>query len=156
MGVRRSLCKSCHSEYRRTKYAQDSQTEIVNARNWATKNADKVKEYRRRSFQKNKDKLNAKQKDRYHNLSKEQKREVLLKKKYKLSLEEFKNLILLQNSRCLICEVVFSSDKLVVDHCHTSGTVRGLLCNNCNMALGLIHENLRTAEGLVKFIRSLV
>lgn len=38
-----------------------------------------------------------------------------------------------QKHRCLICD---RKGKLVIDHCHDTGRVRGLLCHNCNIALG--------------------
>lgn len=38
-----------------------------------------------------------------------------------------------QGGRCAICR---ETTKLVVDHCHASAKVRGLLCNPCNIALG--------------------
>lgn len=44
-----------------------------------------------------------------------------------------------QNNACAICK---SGDKkLVVDHDHTTGKIRELLCNSCNRALGHIKEN---------------
>ena len=48
-----------------------------------------------------------------------------------ISDEELKNL--LKTEGCIICG---SEEKLVVDHCHTTNIVRGMLCNNCNMGLG--------------------
>lgn len=42
---------------------------------------------------------------------------------------------------------------LVVDHCHDAGTVRGLLCGNCNSALGLMHENPQYLKGLLRYAR---
>jgi hypothetical protein len=43
-----------------------------------------------------------------------------------------------QNDRCLICE---RPGKLVVDHCHATGRVRGLLCNLCNTAIGQLRDS---------------
>ena len=40
-----------------------------------------------------------------------------------------------QSFRCAICECVICEDTLVVDHCHGSGAVRGVLCNRCNISL---------------------
>jgi hypothetical protein len=48
-----------------------------------------------------------------------------------ISDENLKELIKTEN--CIICG---SEEKLVVDHCHATDIVRGMLCNNCNMGLG--------------------
>ena len=40
-----------------------------------------------------------------------------------------------------------------VDHNHTTKKVRGLLCNNCNAALGFAKENVATLELLIKYIK---
>jgi Recombination endonuclease VII len=40
-----------------------------------------------------------------------------------------------------------------VDHCHTTGKIRGLLCGNCNSALGLIKENIPSMENMIAYIK---
>lgn len=42
--------------------------------------------------------------------------------------------------------------KLVVDHCHSSGVVRGLLCHNCNRALGLLKDSTRNLESAIRYL----
>ena len=47
----------------------------------------------------------------------------------------------LQDWRCAICHEGFSSErKSVIDHCHISGYVRGLLCHECNIGLGFLRD----------------
>ena len=47
-----------------------------------------------------------------------------------------------QNNKCKICEKEFQSKwDTVVDHCHTTNKVRGLLCRNCNLGIGLLKDN---------------
>lgn len=73
---------------------------------------------------------------------------------YSLSSEQFDRLLERQDGRCAICNAIMelgrgtSPTQCCVDHDHTTGEVRGLLCNHCNRALGLFkdsEENLRRA-----------
>lgn len=78
-----------------------------------------------------------------------------LKRKYGISLEEYNALLAAQNGVCAICGKMESHihksgklKELAVDHCHKTKKVRGLLCFNCNQALGRFQdsmENLRRA-----------
>jgi len=55
-----------------------------------------------------------------------------------------------QKGRCAIC-----GDKpkiLCVDHDHETGDVRGLLCNGCNVALGYLKDNPKTAEAAAAYL----
>ena len=42
--------------------------------------------------------------------------------------------------------------KLAIDHDHNSGEVRGLLCQRCNMAIGLLRENEKVWESARKYL----
>jgi hypothetical protein len=49
-----------------------------------------------------------------------------------------------QNYRCAICGTDKPTGKWVVfavDHCHVTGKVRGLLCNECNRGMGLLRDD---------------
>ena len=59
--------------------------------------------------------------------------------RYKLSDEEYAQLLQQQQSCCGICR---EQKPLSIDHCHKTMKVRGLLCRTCNLALGL-YERLR-------------
>lgn len=65
--------------------------------------------------------------------------------------EEYQTMHKDQNGRCGICKTRLRSkhvERFAVDHCHDSGRIRGLLCNTCNVGLGMLKdspENLRAA-----------
>lgn len=74
-----------------------------------------------------------------------------LKSLYGLSMESWNLLFRSQNGQCYLCSR--SGVRLSVDHCHTSGRVRGLLCQKCNAALGLLDdspERLRAAAAYLE------
>ena len=56
-------------------------------------------------------------------------------RRYGIGLEVVMGLLEKQLFRCAICQCGISESTLVVDHCHGSGAVRGLLCNRCNISL---------------------
>jgi hypothetical protein len=64
---------------------------------------------------------------------------------YGISLERFGQMIAEQDGRCAICRELpmgrGKGDMLVIDHCHQSGDVRGLLCGHCNIAIGLMSDS---------------
>jgi hypothetical protein len=70
-----------------------------------------------------------------------------LRCKYGISEEEFDLLVESQDRRCAICrrpETIMRRGKLSrlsVDHDHTTGLVRGLLCQTCNSTLGLLRDD---------------
>jgi len=82
----------------------------------------------------------------------EWKREQNFKVRYKISIEEYEQMLVFQDKKCQICEEALEPKKTVVDHCHTTGKVRGLLCYNCNNAIGFLKENVRAALKLIDYI----
>ena len=74
-----------------------------------------------------------------------------LKQKYGISLEDFNLMKQSQNNSCKICR----KDKpLIVDHCHETGKIRGLLCSRCNSSIGLVDENIETLESAIEYLKS--
>ena len=70
------------------------------------------------------------------------KRELALAKNYKISKEECNRLLELQGNCCAICNNPCESGRVLsVDHDHSTGEVRGLLCIKCNSAFGLLNED---------------
>lgn len=64
--------------------------------------------------------------------------------RYGMSLDDYDRLFARQRGRCAICSTTKGGGRgphLHVDHCHDSGRIRGLLCNNCNRGLGLLGDS---------------
>lgn len=78
-------------------------------------------------------------------------REYIFKKKYGISIKEYNEILKTQDDKCAICNrsqidnnihnLTRKPTFLPVDHCHKTGKIRGLLCGNCNVALGLFQDN---------------
>ena len=77
----------------------------------------------------------------------------LYKRKYGIELQEYESLVKLQNGVCAVCgEISSSGRRLAIDHSHTTGRVRGLLCNNCNVGLGLAGDNIYRLLQLAEYL----
>jgi hypothetical protein len=75
---------------------------------------------------------------------------------YGLTKEDYERMLVEQAGICAICELPDPSGKaLAVDHNHVTNEVRGLLCENCNRAIGLLKDSAyrcaRAAEYLNKY-----
>ena len=73
-----------------------------------------------------------------------------LKERYSITKEEYEDRYKDQEGRCGICGTY--KEVLCVDHCHSSGDVRGLLCSPCNRAIGQLGD---TAESVRKALEYL-
>lgn len=87
-------------------------------------------------------------------------RDAHLRHRYGISLDEYMVLLAAQGGCCAVCREPPTSantrahwnNKLCVDHCHNSGKVRALLCNDCNLAVGYT-KNRRTALAVAEYFR---
>jgi hypothetical protein len=70
---------------------------------------------------------------------------------YGLNEEEYNNMILSQNNLCAICNKP-SNKTLHIDHDHVTGRVRGLLCSNCNLGIGLLEEDLVVLNRAIEYL----
>jgi len=81
---------------------------------------------------------------KFQQRGKERSRKYSLKTKYGLTLEEFNGMCKAVNYSCEICGThinELSHDTLYVDHCHTTGKIRGLLCNTCNSGISMLQDD---------------
>lgn len=143
-------CKNC--EKRRAKKYKDLHRErLLEARRTKWKNdaglRKKNAKYNRRAYAENPGRYAA-----YRKKAKHRVRDWHLKKKYGVGAAWYEATLAAQGGRCAICK---SDDprtpwgKFVIDHCHKTDTVRGILCDWCNKALGLLEDDVvRTSAAL--------
>jgi len=84
-------------------------------------------------------------------------RERVLKSRYGLSLADYDRMLELQSGACAICGSKSPGDKdanFHVDHCHTTGAVRGLLCNRCNIGLGFFSDDVGRLAKAIEYLHS--
>lgn len=76
-----------------------------------------------------------------------------LKKLYGITLFDVEKILEHQGGRCAICRTdEFNGKGLNVDHDHATGMVRGILCHNCNVALGLMKDNVLIVKSMVDYL----
>lgn len=95
--------------------------------------------------------LYRKNKDRVYN--------TFYKTKYGISLEIYNKMLEMQSKRCAICKTEQTNNKfhkkLSVDHRHKTGKVRGLLCSNCNTAIGLLKEDINVLKNAINYLTTI-
>ena len=78
--------------------------------------------------------------------------------RYGLTLEDYEEILAAQGGACAACGgdegdvQTANSAFLYVDHCHTTGKVRGLLCDGCNRAIGFLRDDAHRAWLLIHYL----
>lgn len=80
------------------------------------------------------------------------------KTNYGISYQQFLDLATKQGNICLICkrDLTFLEKKdsrAVLDHCHTTGKIRGVLCNSCNTALGKFKDSIDILQNAISYLK---
>lgn len=111
---------------------------------WAkVRNARPERRAVRRAYKKSKRGKEAEKRYRQSQKFKQRSSLERLKHRYNLTPTDYQLLKDKQNGLCAICKNPPKvGTRLVVDHSHKTNQVRGLLCGPCNMALGLLKDNI--------------
>ena len=81
------------------------------------------------------------------------------KRIYGITASDYEKMYADQDGKCAICKgegfvmATHHRIRLVVDHCHESGVIRGLLCHNCNRALGLLKDDVSRLETAIEYLK---
>lgn len=126
---RRGECRACSSEDKRRRYLADPEGAIARVKRWQQANPDRV---------------NATQRARRARPEvKRQARAEHLKRKFGMTIEQYEEMLAAQGGGCFICGRPPREDiSLHVDHDHTTGAIRGILCFRCNNALADFQEDV--------------
>jgi hypothetical protein len=123
-GKPRSVCKNCWTK---------------RVKHWQEKNREKCRSYGRKCYR------NHPNQGHKHKLM----------YRYGITLSDYNSKLSKQGGACAICRAPESKQgqHLSVDHCHTSGINRGLLCDRCNRALGAFKDSISLLERAVEYLR---
>lgn len=104
-----------------------------------------MRKWARKYRENNKDKINKKRKENYHKY-----RPAIIKRVYGITEDEYNNKVLEQENKCLVCKKAVH--RLYIDHCHSTGKVRGLLCNPCNLFVGAVEKDLDKTRAVLSYL----
>jgi hypothetical protein len=109
-----------------------------NAKKWNRENRERFNENKRRSAKNNPDSC----------------KNIQLRNKFGITLEEYKNILAKQKGCCAICgEKCRTGKDLAVDHNHKTSKVRGLLCQGCNIGLGQFKESKIIFSNAIRYLK---
>lgn len=78
-------------------------------------------------------------------------RRVIIQRRYGITQDEYDAMHNRQGGVCVICG---ATGRLVIDHDHTSGDVRGLLCDGCNVTLGRLNDDKRVVASMLAYLEN--
>lgn len=77
---------------------------------------------------------------------------------YKITSDDYKQMLLDQNYKCAICKTERRSNRtagaLAVDHSHKTGKVRGLLCSRCNLGIGILKDDITFLQNAINYLEA--
>lgn len=92
----------------------------------------------------------------WYRLEQQKERDRHLRRTFGITSEDFNQMLDKQSGSCAICLITEckSGVAFAVDHCHTTGAIRGLLCRDCNTSLGKFNDNIETLERAILYLRA--
>ena len=131
---------------------------------WKLNHPDRVKAYAKKSVERNRQ-YRLKHRERYLKYARKYRKENpekcnqyqhrnRLKRLYGITPEDYNRMFLEQNESCAICRTPQKNlkRKLHVDHNHTTGKSRGLLCVNCNHSVGCFERDSSFLDNVKKYL----
>lgn len=149
------------------KYYQENRDKMLLSQKERTakKCPEAMRAYRKAYYEKNREKILAQQRERSRKNYQENKEAYARRgrrarlKMYGLTEAQYDEMYEAQDGSCAICRATQGRRKekdhpLLVDHCHATGKVRGLLCQPCNSALGMFEDNTERMRKAIAYLNS--
>jgi len=147
-GQHRNFCRDCQNVWARN-HNQTPDAKDVRGK-WNEDNAEKIQEYKDLYKELDEsDPSRIKKRSAYSRMWR-------LKKFFNLTPEQYDKMLELQDGKCMICKTDSPGNKrknFMVDHCHTTGKVRGLLCFSCNVSIGHMNDDANLFDETAKYLR---
>jgi len=123
------VCRACSKKRSRAQYYENKELRNEQCQAWYNKNAEKV-------------------------------RRKTIGRLYGLSYEQYLHMLEEQQGACAICQVPLKAhvgldseyEVAKIDHCHTTGRVRGLLCKKCNVSLGNLNDDVSVLQKAIAYL----
>jgi hypothetical protein len=126
----KKYCKECKTQIRQKYYPEKRREAYINS-------VEEAKIY----YELNKDHI------------KKRSRNYIIKTKYGLSAEDYNRLLKEQEYKCKICGInLKDGNRTHIDHNHTTNKLRGILCLNCNVGIGMFKENKNLLKEAIKYL----
>lgn len=135
----RADCKACVALRHKQWYLRNRDHAIAQVKAWQQANPERVKATRKAA------------RPRRASID----RDARLRRVFGLSAEEYEAMLAKQGGRCALCKRIPQKGRsLHIDHNHTTGLVRGLLCFRCNAGMGQFQDDIfRFADAIVYLAR---
>lgn len=135
-----SYCKECVNIISKKYYYKNKEKIQKRMNKYSSEHREQKREYAKTWYIKNKDR-----KKEYH-----------IRKAFGIDISKYNIILKNQNNKCAICDIDNNNlnRSLVIDHCHKTGKIRGLLCGRCNLMLGNIKDNKNILKKMIKYLNS--
>lgn len=135
---RRESAKLRVAEWRRA----NPEKYLAQRKAWYERTVERRREYANQFYRANR--------ERWKGLS----RKYLMKNTYGITVEVFDKILESQGGKCAICRGINKADKQMhLDHDHSTGKIRGVLCQRCNHGLGHFRDNIQYLENAAKYLK---
>lgn len=150
-------CREAQRKWR----AKDSPDRRKYIEEWRIRHRDRIREYdsirHKINRELNPEKIRAMVK-KWRGENKESTAHYSIKQKYGIGLKEKREMYESQDGKCAICfepKPPIGSEGLQIDHCHRTGTIRGLLCSKCNRLLSNSRDSVEVLMSAIMYLADL-